>query len=103
MEYPMTKPLAKLTDAEITGMFECADIVEAALAAGPAFKPIVAADRCELCGARAVVRLTLPTGEEWLYCLHDFRAVDSAKLRANGAVIYTDQAALAAQLQRPET
>jgi hypothetical protein len=48
--------------------------------------PITAADRCDRCGARAYIRVTLPGGGELLFCAHHGRAHASA-LKARDAVI----------------
>jgi hypothetical protein len=48
--------------------------------------PITAADRCDRCGARAYIRVTLPGGGELLFCAHHGRTHASA-LRARDAVI----------------
>ena len=54
-----------------------------------AFDALTAADRCDRCGARAYVRVTLPGGGELLFCAHHGRAHD-AKLRQLDAAI-TDE------------
>jgi hypothetical protein len=51
-----------------------------------AFEALTAADRCDRCGARAYVRVTLPGGGELLFCAHHGRAHQSA-LRAAEADI----------------
>jgi hypothetical protein len=51
-----------------------------------AFDVLTAADRCDRCGARAYVRVTLPGGGELLFCAHHGRAHQSA-LRAVDADI----------------
>lgn len=35
---------------------------------------LTASDRCDRCGARAVVRVVLPGGNELLFCRHHARA-----------------------------
>ncbi|MBK8459441.1 MAG: hypothetical protein WAS07_12090 [Micropruina sp.] len=35
---------------------------------------LTAADRCDRCGARAYLRVTLPSGGELLFCAHHGRA-----------------------------
>jgi len=57
--------------------------VNAAIAPGR----MTAADRCDRCGARAYIRVTLPGGGELLFCAHHGRAHESA-LRAADAVIH---------------
>jgi hypothetical protein len=47
---------------------------------------LTAADRCDRCGARAYVRVTLPGGGELLFCAHHGRAHQDA-LRARAAEI----------------
>ncbi len=39
---------------------------------------LTAADRCDRCGARAYVRVTLPGGGELLFCAHHGRRHESA-------------------------
>jgi hypothetical protein len=48
--------------------------------------PLSAADRCDRCGARAYVRVVLPTGGELLFCAHHGRRHEAA-LRAGQAEI----------------
>lgn len=48
-----------------------------------------AADRCDRCGARAYVRVTLVGGGELLFCAHHGRAHESA-LRRTAAHIYDE-------------
>ena len=48
-----------------------------------------ASDRCDRCGARAYIRVTLPAGGELLFCAHHGRAHEGA-LRAADARI-TDE------------
>jgi hypothetical protein len=40
--------------------------------------PLAAADRCDRCGARAYIRVTLPGGGELLFCAHHGRAHEDA-------------------------
>jgi hypothetical protein len=56
--------------------------------------PITAVDRCDRCGARAYIRVTLPGGGELLFCAHHGRAHASA-LRARDAVIQDETERLA--------
>jgi hypothetical protein len=53
--------------------------------AGPAVLTI--ADRCDRCGAAAVVRAVLPTGGELLFCGHHARE-HSARLEELAAVLH---------------
>jgi hypothetical protein len=47
--------------------------------AGPApAKMLTAADHCDRCGARAYVRVVLPSGLELLFCAHHNRQHESA-------------------------
>ena len=39
----------------------------------PNRSPLTAADRCDRCGARAYVRVTLQTGGELYFCVHHAR------------------------------
>jgi hypothetical protein len=55
---------------------------------------LTAADRCDRCGARAYVRVTLPGGGELLFCAHHGRAHEGA-LRAAEASIQDETQALA--------
>jgi hypothetical protein len=50
---------------------------------------LTTSDRCDRCGARAYVRVTLPGGGELLFCAHHGRAHEGA-LRAADAQI-TDE------------
>jgi hypothetical protein len=50
-------------------------------------------DRCDRCGARAYVRVTLPGGGELLFCAHHGRAHEGA-LRAAEARIVDETHAL---------
>ena len=52
-------------------------------------RPLVAADRCDRCGAQAYVRATLPSGGELLSCAHHAREHED-RLRAMEATIYDD-------------
>ena len=54
---------------------------------------LTAADRCDRCGARAYVRVTLPGGGELLFCAHHGRAHEGA-LRAAEASIEDETQAL---------
>ena len=54
---------------------------------------LTAADRCDRCGARAYVRVTLPGGCELLFCAHHGRAHQDA-LRAAEADIQDESDAL---------
>ena len=56
--------------------------------------PITAADRCDRCGARAYIRVTLPGGGELLFCAHHGRTHATA-LRAREAVIQDESERLA--------
>jgi hypothetical protein len=58
-----------------------------------AHEALTAADRCDRCGARAYVRVTLPAGGELLFCAHHGRAHDQA-LRAVSADIQDETHAL---------
>ena len=49
-------------------------------------RTLVAADRCDRCGAQAHVRVMLPSGGELLFCAHHGR-VHEAKLRELEAAI----------------
>ncbi len=50
-------------------------------------RTLVAADRCDRCGAQAHVRVMLPSGGELLFCAHHGR-VHEAKLRELAAAIH---------------
>ena len=54
---------------------------------------LTAADRCDRCGARAYLRVTLPGGGELLFCAHHGRA-HSPALRAADAEIQDESARL---------
>jgi hypothetical protein len=57
-------------------------------------RPLVAADRCDRCGAQAYVRVTLPSGGELLFCAHHARKHE-AKLQQLAATIYDETTRLA--------
>jgi len=65
-----------------------------AMVATVAFDALTAADRCDRCGARAYVRVTLPGGGELLFCTHHGRAHEPA-LRAAEADIHDESHTLA--------
>lgn len=54
---------------------------------------LTAADRCDRCGARAYLRVTLPGGGELLFCAHHGRA-HSPALRAAEAQIHDESTTL---------
>ena len=60
--------------------------VTSALAAHP---PLTAEDRCDRCGAKAYIRVTLPSGGELLFCAHHGRAHET-RLR-EVAIRYDDE------------
>ncbi len=45
-----------------------------------------AADRCDRCGARAYLRVTLPGGGELLFCAHHGRAHEDALIAADARI-----------------
>ena len=57
--------------------------------------PVSPADRCDRCGARAVVRAVLPGGSDLLFCGHHGR-VHAERLRAVAAEIRDDEGVLGA-------
>ena len=56
--------------------------------------PLTAADRCDRCGARAYVRVTLSSGGELLFCAHHARQHEDS-LRAVAADIQDESNELA--------
>lgn len=46
-------------------------------------------DRCDACGAQALVLTTMSTGSELLFCGHHYRA-NADGLAASGAVVTVD-------------
>lgn len=56
-------------------------------------RALVAADRCDRCGAQAHVRVLLPSGGELLFCAHHGR-VHEARLREMAAAIQDDSSRL---------
>lgn len=52
---------------------------------GPA--ALTAADRCDRCGAKAMVRAVLPTGGELMFCSHHARQ-HTARLEELAAVLH---------------
>jgi hypothetical protein len=57
-------------------------------------RPLVAADRCDRCGAQAYVRVTMPSGLELLFCAHHGR-VYQAQLREVAVTIQDETERLA--------
>jgi hypothetical protein len=57
--------------------------------------PLTTADRCDRCGARAYVRVLMPSGGELLFCAHHGRA-NTAALEALDAEIQDQSEILAA-------
>jgi hypothetical protein len=56
------------------------------MAAATAQHVLTAADRCDRCGARAYLRVTLPGGGELLFCAHHGRAHEDALIAADAVV-----------------
>jgi hypothetical protein len=71
-------------------MFEEVTIVSAAIAT----ETLTAADRCDRCGARAYIRVSLPSGGELLFCAHHGHAHQTA-LQAVDAHVHDESEALA--------
>ena len=65
------------------------------MGAAIATETLTAADRCDRCGARAYIRVLLPTGGELLFCAHHGRAHAPA-LQAADAYIQDQTEVLAA-------
>ena len=55
--------------------------------------PVSPADRCDRCGARAVVRAVLPGGTDLVFCAHHGRE-HAGKLRAVAVEIRDDEGVL---------
>ncbi|MFI7587552.1 hypothetical protein ACIB24_10810 [Spongisporangium articulatum] len=64
------------------------------MAAAIAPEALTAADRCDRCGARAYIRVTLPGGGELLFCAHHGRTHAPA-LEAVEATIQDESSELA--------
>jgi len=47
---------------------------------------LTAADRCDRCGARAYLRVTLPGGGELLFCAHHGRRHEDALIAADASI-----------------
>ena len=71
------------------------------MAAAIAPQAMTAADRCDRCGARAYMRVTLPGGGELLFCAHHGRAHEPA-LRARDAEIQDETTTLADREPLPD-
>ena len=56
---------------------------------GPLACTLTAADRCDRCGARAYVRVLLPSGLELLFCAHHNRQYATALTKI--AVVIRDE------------
>lgn len=63
--------------------------------------PLTAADRCDRCGARAYVRVELPSGGELFFCAHHARMHEDA-LRAVAREIHDETDGLAETAASPE-
>jgi hypothetical protein len=63
--------------------------------------PLTAADRCDRCGARAYVRVTLLNGGELYFCAHHAREHEDA-LRDVAATIDDQTAVVEEELATPE-
>ena len=59
----------------------------------PAPAPLIAADRCDRCGAQAFLRATLPSGFELLFCGHHAQALRDSLL-LEGATLHDETGAL---------
>lgn len=57
------------------------------MAAAIAPHVLTAADRCDRCGARAYLRVTLPGGGELLFCAHHGHAHEDALIAADAAIV----------------
>ena len=57
--------------------------------------PVSPAERCDRCGARAVIRAMLPGGSDLVFCAHHGR-MHAKELRAVAAVIRDDESVLGA-------
>ena len=55
--------------------------------------PVMPTERCDRCGARAVLRAVLPGGADLLFCAHHGRA-HAERLRAVAIEIRDDEGAL---------
>lgn len=61
--------------------------------------PLMAADRCDRCGAQAYVRVRLNTGGELLFCAHHGRE-HAPRLREVAAEIHDESSRLAGTPER---
>ena len=57
-------------------------------------RPLVAGERCDRCGAKAYVRVTLQSGSELFFCAHHARRFESA-LREQAVEIHDESKQLA--------
>ncbi|MDQ1294925.1 MAG: hypothetical protein QG608_2810 [Actinomycetota bacterium] len=64
------------------------------MTAAIASAPLTATDRCDRCGARAYIRVSLPGSGELLFCAHHGRTHENA-LRARAAEIHDESHVLA--------
>lgn len=55
--------------------------------ATPISTPLVAADRCDRCGAAAKVRAVLPAGGELLFCRHHFNEHEARLVELSATVV----------------
>ncbi len=67
---------------------------EVIVSAATATETLTAADRCDRCGARAYIRVMLPSGGELLFCGHHGRAHQPA-LEAVDAHVHDESDVLA--------
>lgn len=56
------------------------------MAAALAPHVLTATDRCDRCGARAYLRVTLPGGGELLFCAHHGRTHEDALIAADASI-----------------
>lgn len=64
---------------------------------------LTAADRCDRCGARAYMRVTLPGGGELLFCGHHGHAHKEALTAASASIKDESQALASSPKSAPES
>ena len=62
-------------------------MTDIATTTAPIYLPRPAADRCDRCGAAAMVRAVLPKGGELLFCRHHFNEHEARLVELSATVV----------------
>jgi hypothetical protein len=79
---------------EASGRFGCL-IYEMSMTTDVTAAPVSPAERCDRCGARAVIRAMLPGGSDLVFCAHHGR-MHAKELQAVATAIRDDEGVLGA-------